>query len=300
MMLFWSICIALILASLSIIALPLVASRQPSVARRDADRADAALSAIRLDLEYGLINEAEAEAAEREAQQACTDIPNDSFARRFRLGRVAAMIAFASTPLAAISLYQQIGSPHLLGAGDENVAASDSSAATDAPGDMAEQAELIASMTDDERRAMVESMVTGLAERLKENPDDSSGWRMLARSYRILGRTQESLEAWRELTARQEGTAEDWRYYAETLIEARNGSEEEIGEELESALTRLLSFSPNDPLALFILGQAAFNRGEMDAARNHWLRLKSLLPEDAPILATLDGLIEATQSGGGD
>ena len=41
----------------------------------------------------------------------------------------------------------------------------------------------------------IRAMVDGLAARLKDNPDDLNGWRMLARSWRVLGETAKAEEA---------------------------------------------------------------------------------------------------------
>jgi len=63
-----------------------------------------------------------------------------------------------------------------------------------------------AAMTEDERRSMIEGMVSGLAARLEENPDDPSGWTMLIRSYRTMGRAREAEEALARARALFEGT----------------------------------------------------------------------------------------------
>ena len=42
---------------------------------------------------------------------------------------------------------------------------------------------------------MIRGMVERLAQRLKDNPDDAEGWRMLARSYEVLGETDKAKEA---------------------------------------------------------------------------------------------------------
>jgi cytochrome c-type biogenesis protein CcmH len=46
-----------------------------------------------------------------------------------------------------------------------------------------------------EQRKQVRGMVQRLADRLAEEPDDLEGWRMLARSYRVLGETDKAKEA---------------------------------------------------------------------------------------------------------
>jgi cytochrome c-type biogenesis protein CcmH len=44
-------------------------------------------------------------------------------------------------------------------------------------------------------REEIRAMVEGLAARIEDNPDDLAGWRMLARSWRVLGETTKADEA---------------------------------------------------------------------------------------------------------
>ncbi|MBX2855548.1 MAG: c-type cytochrome biogenesis protein CcmI [Rhodobacteraceae bacterium] len=59
----------------------------------------------------------------------------------------------------------------------------------------AEQRAAAADMTAEERQEMIEGMVGGLADRLKESPDDLNGWLRLLRSYRMLGREDDAVDA---------------------------------------------------------------------------------------------------------
>lgn len=52
-----------------------------------------------------------------------------------------------------------------------------------------------AQMSGEDRIAMIETMVAGLAERLKANPDNMSDWQKLIRSYVVMGRRVEALKA---------------------------------------------------------------------------------------------------------
>ncbi len=51
-------------------------------------------------------------------------------------------------------------------------------------------------MSADDRGAMIESMVAGLAARLEENPKDREGWQKLIRSYVVLGKQQDARAAY--------------------------------------------------------------------------------------------------------
>lgn len=50
-------------------------------------------------------------------------------------------------------------------------------------------------MAEGERREMIETMVAGLDERLRQNPMDGEGWQRLIRSYVVLGRQDEAQSA---------------------------------------------------------------------------------------------------------
>lgn len=63
------------------------------------------------------------------------------------------------------------------------------------PGPTEEQVAAAQSMPEGDRAAMIDSMVSGLAERLKSEPDDVEGWLRLIRSYVVLGRADAASEA---------------------------------------------------------------------------------------------------------
>src|SRR6185312_11945925 len=53
----------------------------------------------------------------------------------------------------------------------------------------------IAGKSPEEQKQFIQTMVAGLAERLKANPDDIEGWQRLARSYTVLGQPDKAREA---------------------------------------------------------------------------------------------------------
>ncbi|MBA8901297.1 c-type cytochrome biogenesis protein CcmI [Phyllobacterium sp. P30BS-XVII] len=64
-----------------------------------------------------------------------------------------------------------------------------------ATGPDAAQVDAAASMNVQDRAAMIEGMVASLAEKLKQSPDDVEGWEKLVRSYVVLNRPNDALEA---------------------------------------------------------------------------------------------------------
>ena len=55
--------------------------------------------------------------------------------------------------------------------------------------------EAAAALSDEDRAAMVETMVAELDGRLRQKPDDGEGWRRLVRSYHVLGRGDDARAA---------------------------------------------------------------------------------------------------------
>lgn len=53
----------------------------------------------------------------------------------------------------------------------------------------------------EQKIASVASLVSGLEERLRQEPDDGKGWLLLAKTYRHLGRMDEAREAYRKAEA---------------------------------------------------------------------------------------------------
>lgn len=58
-----------------------------------------------------------------------------------------------------------------------------------------EQVDAAAGMSDEDRNAMIETMVAGLDEKLRQNPRDLEGWTRLVRSYHVLGRADAARDA---------------------------------------------------------------------------------------------------------
>jgi cytochrome c-type biogenesis protein CcmH len=50
-------------------------------------------------------------------------------------------------------------------------------------------------MTPEQRTQFIEQMVSKLAERLEQQPDDIAGWMRLVRAYTVLGKRDEALAA---------------------------------------------------------------------------------------------------------
>ncbi|MDE2148451.1 MAG: c-type cytochrome biogenesis protein CcmI [Gammaproteobacteria bacterium] len=106
----------------------------------------------------------------------------------------------------------------------------------------------------------VERMVAGLAARLESHPDDLEGWTMLGRSYVVLGRYHDALDAFDHAIHLSDGSDPDISLdYAEVLV--LNDPNTLVGRAaplIEAALRQ----APANPKALYLGGLLAQARGD--------------------------------------
>ncbi|HQO30233.1 MAG TPA: c-type cytochrome biogenesis protein CcmI, partial [Accumulibacter sp.] len=139
----------------------------------------------------------------------------------------------------------------------------------------------------------IEGMVAKLVDKLRRNPEDSQGWLMLARSYKVLGKYPEAVEAYTHVSAIVEQDAALLADYAEAISQAQSGSlQGKPGELIE----RALQLDQNAPQALLLAGAAARKRRQFAAAADYWQRLLAQLEPGTTEAETLAGAIaEARQ-----
>jgi cytochrome c-type biogenesis protein CcmH len=77
-----------------------------------------------------------------------------------------------------------------------------------APGPTREDVAAAESMTPDDRKAMIESMVASLAAKLEADPADADGWARLIRSYMVLERPDDAMAALVKARAAKTGDSE--------------------------------------------------------------------------------------------
>jgi len=141
-------------------------------------------------------------------------------------------------------------------------------------------------MAPKDRLAMIEGMVAGLAARLQENPDDLEGWRRLGRSYLVLNKRDEAIEAYRRATEVAPDNIEVLLDYAHALFPPGT-SERDIPPAFSTVIAQVLKLEPDNAEGLFFGGLLAVRRGDNAEARDLWSRLVEKLPADSPIRAAV-------------
>ena len=138
-----------------------------------------------------------------------------------------------------------------------------------------------------------EALVSRLAARLKDNPEDAEGWMMLGRSYAVLGRFGEASEAYAKAAARMPRDAQLLADYADALAMAQGRT---LQGEPEKIILRALAIDPGNLKALLLAGTAAFNRNDHRAAIRHWERALKVLPGESDMVQRVQASIAEARS----
>jgi cytochrome c-type biogenesis protein CcmH len=142
----------------------------------------------------------------------------------------------------------------------------------------------------------VEKMVAEFAAKMEKDPDNLKGWAMLARSYRILGRNAEAANAYARAGSFIESDPQLLADYADVLAANANGN---FAGKPQQLINKALALDPNNLLALWLSGTAAFNAQNYKSAVQSWEKLaKQLPPETDEARAIAASIAEARNKGG--
>jgi cytochrome c-type biogenesis protein CcmH len=228
------------------------------------------LAEVARDLERGVIEPAQADAArleiERRMLAADAAGPGPATGRPLPRKGAARMLAIAlvvAVPAGAVALYLHLGAP--------DVPSMPFAAGTPAPTDPA--AADLAALADE------------LARKLAVNPALPQGWVLLARMYTDLGRYGEAANAYVQALATGAEGPEVQAAYGEALVAAAEG---QVTQRAAQAFTAALAVDPGHPQARFYIALAHAQAGEWDLALAQWLALEKDSPAQAawrPLLA---------------
>ena len=254
---------------------PLIAHR----GRPAATSADANLSIYRdqfaeleRDLQSGVLGEEQYGVARAELERRLLEeVEGPRQASRgapSRSGQMAAIVVGVALPVCAGLLYFYLGNPQGLTA--PRHAAADP-----------------ANVTVEQFQQMTEK----LAARLREKPDDATGWLMLGRAYKVLQRYPEALDALTHAEKLDPNNPEILVDRAEALGLVHGG---QLDGEAMRLLEKALKLAPQDEKTLTLIGTAAFGRGEYAKAIGYWQQLAARTPADSDLgRALASGIAEA-------
>ena len=141
--------------------------------------------------------------------------------------------------------------------------------------------------------AQINKMVNGLAEKLKNNPDDAQGWLMLGRSYNVLEQHALALDAFANAYRQLGDQTEILLLYADALgyVNDRNltGKPSEL-------ISKALALEPENMKALWLAGMAKAQQGDADTAMKLWKKLEALLPPGSEYQQEIQSLLAQLKS----
>ena len=192
-------------------------------------------------------------------QRLLEDVPAVEVERAAAGGRRAALVVGIAVPVLAVAVYFTTGAPGALSPRPHEVEPT------------AEQ---------------INGMVARLAAKLRENPDDVDGWKLLGRSYMVMGRFPEAVAAYAKAAEKAPRDAQLLADFADALAMTRG---EKLAGEPEQLVLRALQVDPNNLKALALAGTAAYERQDFAKAAELWGRMLPLVPadsEDARMIST--------------
>ncbi len=136
--------------------------------------------------------------------------------------------------------------------------------------------------------ATISDIVSKLQAKLKDNPNDAEGWRMLGFAFFEGHRYAESASAYGRAAQIKPGKPDYWSSLGEAKVLAGSGI---IAADAKAAFTKALALDPKDPRARYFLGVAKDMAGDHRGAIGDWLALLRDTPHGAPWEADVRRLI---------
>lgn len=259
MIVFWLIGLALAAGALFMVLRPLIGGgRKARLSRREANISiyKDQMRELETDLAAGTLSQADYERSKLELEaRLLEDVSTAEKSTVPSPGAKSALLVGIAVPVLAVAVYFATGTPRGL---DPHEGAPDA--------------------------AQVEAMVGRLAAKLRENPDDAEGWKLLGRSYMVMGRFHDAVAAYAKAAERSPRDAQLLADFADALAMTRG---ERLEGEPAKLIERALELDPKNLKALALAGTVAFERKDYARAAATWSRMLPLVPaesEDARII----------------
>ena len=144
--------------------------------------------------------------------------------------------------------------------------------------------------------AQIIAMVDKLAERLKQDPSDGEGWAMLARSYSVMERNAEALDAYARAVALRKDDPSLLVDYADALAVKNNHS---LAGEPMKLITQALKIDPANLKGLALAGTDAFVRSDFVQAVRYWSEVEKVGPPDNALVQRVSASLTEARSRAG-
>ena len=141
--------------------------------------------------------------------------------------------------------------------------------------------------------AEINKMVEGLAEKMKNNPDDAQGWLMLGRSYKFQQQYPKAVDAFANAYRLLGDQAEVMLLYADALAYA---NDKNLAGKPTELVFKALALEPDNMTALWLGGMAKVQQGDVVNAIKLWKKLVALLPPGSESQQEIQALLAKIES----
>ena len=288
MILFWVICAAMLVVALLFVLPPALRSETTQAEHDDARReANIAiyrdqLTELESDLRNGIVSQEQYlqdrdDIERRLLEDTATDKKPKKLADVSAVTRKHAYMVGVGLALVAVIFYLKVGTPE----GVTNAATSAAAPPT------------AAAPPGERTQAQIEANVAALAKRLQSNPNDAQGWTMLARSYSSMEKYGEAAGAYAKAT---ELAPNDADLLAEYAFAAAMANGRRLAGKPVELIDRALKLEPDNPKALGLAANAAFEAKDYQKAIDYWQRLSKQVPPGSDVAQTIQSRINDAKS----
>lgn len=282
MTLFWIIIAGFSLLAMGFVALPLM--RKQVTSGITSDELNLAvfkqqLAELDNDLKSGALDQARYDAARRDLEkELLSDVSEQS--RPAESGGTGQKMALSALviPLAALLLYQFIGSPEIISRLANQPAATHTASAQ-------------SQGRSTQNLPPMEELVKRLAAKMQEQPDNQEGWIMLGRSYMAMNDPSAAINAFDRAMEISDKNVGLLLAYAEAI--ASNTGNDFTGR-AAPMVEKALQLEPDNPNVLWIAGIVAYQQTDYQDAVDRWSKLRDLLkPQSAELESVNEALDDA-------
>lgn len=184
-------------------------------------------------------------------------------------GRWAGLLIVLILPLSAGALYFSLGSPGAI------------------------QLQSTQAALQNNEQPTIDELIAQIKSRLAEDPEDATGWFVLARTYMVSGQYQKSVDALRKLHELVGDEPTVLVRMADAIVMSQGG---QFSEEPVNLLKKALAIAPEQPQALWLMGVAEERTGNLKSAVGYWQKAKVHLAEDPRAVSELSQMIASANN----
>ena len=279
---FWIFTAGLMLLAMAFIIFPLLRSRHRTGIGSDELNLSVfkqQLAELDNDLEAGILDQERYDAAKVDLEkELLTDVKEQADSASIPATKGAKWMALSAflVPLAALIFYQLLGSPEII-----NRLADQPREAAPPPGH--------AQNPQMEGLPPMDELVTRLAAKLEQEPNNPEGWVMLGRSYMAMNRFPQAMEAFEKAMQLDSENVRLLLAYSEAIA-GQNGNN--FTGRAAPLIEKAFQLEPDNANVLWMSGILAYQQNSFQTALERWEKLAAILTPQSSELETVNNAID--------